>query len=130
MLLYQLNNGNFQDSNTFENVNPGCHTVNVTDIYGCTTLSSSVFVFDYPKFFSPNSDGYNDFWNVFLENSDATLSIFDRYGKLLKQIRQDEVGWDGTYNGYKLPSTDYWFVLDYDECGIKRTFKSHFTLIR
>ena len=130
LLLYQLNNGNFQDSNTFENVNPGCHTVNVTDIYGCTNLSSSVFVFDYPKFFSPNNDGYNDFWNVFLENSDTTLSIFDRYGKLLKQIRQDEVGWDGTYNGYKLPSTDYWFVLDYDECGIKRTFKSHFTLIR
>lgn len=130
ILLYQLNNGNFQDSNVFENVSPGCHTVSVQDIYGCTKLSSSVFIFDYPKFFSPNNDGYNDFWNVFLENTETNLFIFDRYGKLLKKISQDEIGWDGTFNEKNLPSSDYWFVLEYDECGVRRTFKSHFTLIR
>ena len=130
MLLYQLDNGNFQYSNIFENVSFGCHTIKVTDLYGCTELSSSVFIFDYPKFFSPNGDGYNDYWNIFLENSNSNLYIFDRYGKLLKNIRQNEIGWDGTYNGYKLSSTDYWFVLEYDECGVLKTFKSHFSLIR
>lgn len=130
MLLYQLDNGNFQYSNIFENVSFGCHTIKVTDLYGCTDLSSSVFIFDYPKFFTPNNDGYNDYWNIFIENTDANLYVFDRYGKLLKEINQNEIGWDGTYNGNKLPSTDYWFVLEYDECGVRKIFKSHFSLMR
>ena len=130
MLLYQLDNGNFQYSNIFENVSFGCHTIKVTDLYGCTELSSSVFIFDYPKFFTPNNDGYNDYWNIVIENTDPNLCIFDRYGKLLKEINQNEIGWDGTYNGNKLPSTDYWFVLEYDECGVRKTFKSHFGLMR
>ncbi len=129
-LLYQLDNDNFQQSNVFENITPGCHTINVTDLNGCNTISSAVFIFDYPKFFTPNNDGYNDFWNIFLENTDTNLCIFDRYGKFLKKIHQNEIGWDGTYNGKKLPSTDYWFVLEYEECGIQRIFKSHFSLIR
>ena len=130
MLLYQLDNGSFQYSNIFENVSFGCHTIKVTDLYGCTELSSSVFIFDYPKFFTPNNDGYNDYWNIVIENTDANLYIFDRYGKLLKEINQNEIGWDGTCNGNKLPSTDYWFVLEYDECGVRKTFKSHFGLMR
>ena len=129
-LLYQLDNGPFQHSNIFENTSNGCHTINVSDIHGCTSLSSSVFIFDYPKFFTPNRDGYNDYWNIFLENINTNLYIFDRYGKLLKQIHQNEIGWDGIYNGHELPATDYWFILEYDECGVLKTFKSHFSLIR
>lgn len=129
-ILYQLDNGHFQKSNIFENVTLGCHTINVTDLNGCNTISSEAFIFDYPKFFTPNNDGYNDFWNIILENTKTNLYIFDRYGKLLKKIHQHEIGWDGTYNGKELPSTDYWFVLEYEECGIRRTFKSHFSLIR
>lgn len=130
LLLYQLDNGVFQSSNVFENVKNGCHIINVTDLKGCTALSSSIFVFDYPKFFTPNEDGYNDYWKIDLENSTTTLHIFDRYGKFLKQLRQNENGWDGTYNGQKLPATDYWFVLKYEECGVSKTFKSHFSLKR
>lgn len=129
-ILYQLDNGSFQDSNVFENVSLGCHTVNVTDSNGCTTLTSSAFVFDYPIFFTPNEDGHNDYWTIILENTKTNLYIFDRYGKLLKQIRQNEKGWDGIYNGEKLPSTDYWFVLEYEGCGFSKTFKSHFSLKR
>ncbi len=130
LLLYQLDNNSFQGLNFFDNVMPGCHTVTVTDLNHCNTLSSSIFIFDYPKFFSPNNDGYNDFWNIVLDNTATKLYIFDRYGKLLKEIGHNEIGWDGTYNGNKLPSTDYWFVLEYEECGIQRIFKSHFALIR
>ncbi|MDX9789372.1 MAG: T9SS type B sorting domain-containing protein [Candidatus Kapabacteria bacterium] len=129
-LLYQLNNGNLQHSNIFENVNYGCHTVNIIDSNGCSTQSYSVFVFNYPKFFTPNGDGHNDYWNINLENSNTKISIFDRYEKLLKQIHQEEIGWDGTFNGHKLPATDYWFVLEYDACGEQKIFKSHFSLMR
>ncbi len=130
LLIYQLDNGIFQSSNVFENVTNGCHTVNVTDLKGCTALSSSVFVFDYPRFFTPNEDGYNDFWKIEFENASTKIFIFDRYGKLLKQLRQNENGWDGTYNGQKLPATDYWFILEYEECGVLQIFKSHFSLKR
>jgi gliding motility-associated-like protein len=129
-LLYQLNNGFTQFSNVFNQVNSGCHTVNVTDSFGCTQLSSTIFVFDYPKFFTPNNDGFNDYWNINLENSNSKLFIFDRYGKLIKQVFPNEIGWNGTYNNKQLPATDYWFVLEYDECGIQKTFKSHFSLLR
>jgi gliding motility-associated-like protein len=40
-------------------------------------------------------------------------------------------GWDGTYNNLPLPSTDYWFTVDYlDQDGIEQTFKAHFSLKR
>ena len=37
-------------------------------------------------------------------------------------------GWDGTYNGRPLPSTDYWYVINVPE--IRQQFTGHFTLIR
>ena len=129
-LIYQLDNGIFQSSNVFENVTNGCHTIYVTDLNGCSTLSSEVFVFNYPKFFTPNGDGYNDYWKIEFENGVTKLVIFDRYGKFLKQLQPKESSWDGTYNGQKLPATDYWFVLEYEECGVSRIFKSHFSLKR
>jgi gliding motility-associated-like protein len=129
-LLYQLDNGIFQSSNVFENVKSGCHTINVTDELGCTQLSATVFVFNYPKFFTPNNDGHNDYWNIKLENSNAKLYVYDRYGKLIQLIFQNELGWNGTYNGKQLPATDYWFVLEYDDCGIPKSYKSHFSLKR
>jgi gliding motility-associated-like protein len=51
---------------------------------------------------------------------------------LLKQLSatQGSEGWDGTYNQAELPSTDYWFTLDYTENGVAKQFKAHFSLIR
>jgi hypothetical protein len=44
----------------------------------------------YPKFFTPNNDGFNDNWNIpdLASQSNALISIFDRYGKLLKVLLQ------------------------------------------
>jgi gliding motility-associated-like protein len=41
----------------------------------------------------------------------AKIFIFDRYGKLLKQLNPYGVGWDGNYNGNSLPSDDYWYTI-------------------
>lgn len=87
----------------------------------------------YPKFFTPNGDGYNDYWNIPALNhqSDSKIHIFDRYGKLLAVIRPAGFGWDGTYNGHKMPSTDYWFVLYYrNRYDVQKEFKAHFSLKR
>ncbi len=132
-LLYQLDQGVLQESNVFTGVTGGTHTITVVDTQGCTYLTQEVLVIDYPKYFTPNGDGHNDTWNIIgLNQSDAKLYIFDRYGKLIKQIVPSTLsnGWDGTYNNVPMPSTDYWFTLDYTENGTQKQFKAHFSLKR
>ena len=133
VLLYQLDDADFQESNEFNNVTGGVHTITVVDTQGCTFLTQEFIVIDYPKYFTPNGDGINDEWKIsLLDQPDAKLYIFDRYGKLIKQIgtTDSSEGWDGTYNGALLPSTDYWFTLDYMENDAKKQFKAHFSLKR
>ncbi|MBT8273006.1 MAG: T9SS type B sorting domain-containing protein, partial [Bacteroidia bacterium] len=41
-------------------------------------------------------------------------------------------GWNGTYNGEALPSSDYWFTIEYIEpsATAKKQFRAHFALKR
>jgi gliding motility-associated-like protein len=121
----------YQTINIFTDVAPGVHTVYVKDLDGCGTTSQIINVIGIPKFFTPNGDGYNDTWNVLgltsSKNFNTTIYIFDRYGKLLKELSPISKGWDGTFNGEALPTDDYWYTI-YFEDG--RTEKGHFTLKR
>ena len=130
---YQLDNGPFQDGNIFEGVEPGDHTVTIRDRSGCGSVTIEVGVIDYPPYFTPNNDGYHDTWNIIgMASGDpaARIYVFDRFGKLLKQLSPMGPGWDGTYNGSPMPSSDYWFRVEYTEDGNAKEFKGHFTLKR
>jgi len=131
---YQLDGGIWQNSPVFQNV-IGCqeHIVKVRDEEGCSNEPESVVtILSYPKFFTPNGDGYNDFWNIeCLKNRTGLISIFDRFGKLLKQFKTTSSGWNGSYNDALMPTSDYWFMVRYfDENGLEKEFRSHFTLRR
>jgi gliding motility-associated-like protein len=130
---YQLNDGPFQDSNIFENVPSGIHSITVRDKNGCGSTTIQALVVNYPKYFTPNGDGYNDTWNIFDLSNDlsATVVIYDRFGKILTQIKTSNSGWDGTYNGRQMPSDDYWFSVSYtDEDQVAQEFKAHFAMKR
>lgn len=127
---YQLDNYGYQNSNIFNNVTSGIHTITVIDDSLCTNLTTTITIINYPKFFTPNGDGFNDTWNIIGLEEKSEIFIFDRYGKLLKQINPLGNGWDGTFNGQPSFSTDYWFVVNFLENGISKTFKSHFSLKR
>ncbi|WP_258774303.1 T9SS type B sorting domain-containing protein [Winogradskyella sp. KYW1333] len=129
---YSLDGGPWQDSGTFVNVSPGGHEVTARDKNGCGSVTEPVFVIDYPLYFTPNGDGNHDTWNIVGIGSTAKIYIFDRYGKLLKQISPTGSGWDGTYNGNSMPSSDYWFTVEYDEpiTNQRKELKAHFTLKR
>ncbi|QBZ98950.1 T9SS type B sorting domain-containing protein [Flavobacterium sangjuense] len=135
---YSLDDGPFQSSNIFEHVPMGEHTITIKDVKGNTSCGeiviSGVQIIDYPHYFTPNGDGIHETWNVIgLEDQPfARLYIFDRYGKLLKQLSTTGSGWDGTYNGHMLPADDYWFKVEYlDQTKTRwKEFKSHFTLKR
>ena len=130
---YQLDGGVWQSNSTFEYVT-GCeeHTVAVRDALGCSTIpEKTVMIMEYPKFFTPNGDGYNDTWNIkcLKNNSLAEIFIFDRFGKLLLEFRPSQDNWDGTFNGQLLAGGDYWFLVSYlNSSGIKTQFRSHFSL--
>lgn len=124
--------GYFQDSNVFTNVPAGIHEVFVQDKNGCGVVTKSIAVVGVLKFFTPNGDGYNDYWSVKGVNatfySNSIIYIFDRYGKLLKQwVPSASQGWDGTFNGSPMPSDDYWYTIKLED---GREAKGHFSLKR
>jgi len=135
---YSLNDGPRQDSPIFEYVPLGTNVITVWDTeggldYSCDALMiEEIQVINYPHYFTPNGDGYHDTWNIVgLAGQPSTkIYIFDRFGKLIKQISSTGDGWDGMYNGVLMPSTDYWFTVDYDEQNTTKQFKAHFTLKR
>ena len=131
---YSLDGGAYQSSGVFEGVSAGEHIITARDINGCGITSITVLVIDYPLYFTPNNDGFNDTWNIIgiATQPSAKIYIFDRYGKLLKQLSPTGEGWNGTYNGVPMPNSDYWFVVEYIEPtdNTKREFKAHFALKR
>jgi gliding motility-associated-like protein len=128
---YSIDGENYQTSNTFYNLKSGTYTIYVKDNNGCGIAQEDISLLGIPKYFTPNADGYNDYWNIkgvsANYNAKTTIHIFDRYGKLLKQISPLSKGWDGTYNGKSMSSSDYWYVINLED---GRTFKGHFSLKR
>jgi len=127
---FSLDGNFFQDNPLFDNVKAGTYNAIARDKNGCGLSNSFLlYVVDYPRFFTPNGDGYNDLWLI--QNTDQLpnykISIFDRYGKFLKQMNQNTDGWNGTFNGQQLPADDYWFTLEFAD---GKNVKGHFSLKR
>ena len=125
---YSIDGIHYQDSNQFLALYSGEYTVHVRDKNGCGTSTEEVFLLMYPKFFTPNEDSFNDTWNIKFSDleTNLTVKIFDRYGKLIKELIQNN-DWNGTMNGHELPSDDYWFVATRTD---GKEYKGHFSLKR
>jgi gliding motility-associated-like protein len=129
---YQLDNGPLQTSNFFNNVTLGYHTITVVDLNGCRETTKEVLVINAQKFFTPNNDTYFDTWNIVgIETlPGSVIYIFNRYGKLLINLNHDSGGWNGTYRGYEMPATDYWFLAKIKTPTEQFEYKGHFALKR
>jgi valyl-tRNA synthetase len=129
---YKLDLNPYQDSNVFTYLSMGIHEIWVRDKFFCGLKKITVQIIDYPNYFTPNGDTIHDTWNITeLKNQpNAYIDIFDRYGKLIRQIKPSGPGWDGNYNGNPLPATDYWFTVYYTEQNTNQQFSSHFSLVR
>ncbi|MFA9192286.1 choice-of-anchor L domain-containing protein [Flavobacterium sp. FZUC8N2.13] len=120
----------YQDSSEFLNISAGNYTAYANDKNGCGVSNPFSFtILDYPRYFTPNGDGFNDTWTIKNLNllPQATIHIFDRYGKFLKQFNTSNLNWNGTLNGHLLPADDYWFNLIFED---GKHIKGHFSLKR
>jgi gliding motility-associated-like protein len=127
---FSLDGTYFQDNPLFTGIAAGKYLAYSRDKNGCgLSAPYTIYVLDYPRFFTPNGDGYNDDWKI--KNWDlfpkAVITIFNRYGKLLKELNSINPSWNGIYLENELPADDYWFHLNF---GDGKIIKGHFSLKR
>jgi gliding motility-associated-like protein len=113
----------------------GMHSFYIIDVAGCRSDATDLLVeapkLFIPPYFSPNGDGIMDRWDIPGMNEiypNAVVTIYDRNGKELVKYSGSEQGWDGTYLGREMPTTDYWYIIDIEE--INKQYVGHFTLLR
>ena len=128
LVQYSIDNGTtFQEAARFTNLDPGVYDVVVDN--GCNRFAKMVMVGGVPAFFTPNNDGANDLLS--LKNPEFfpsyQMTVFNRYGKLLRRFTASESGWDGRYGADEMPPDDYWYVLELEN---GRVVKGYFTLKR
>jgi gliding motility-associated-like protein len=98
----------------------GWYYVHVTNAYDCAGRDSA-HVVEYcpatifvPNTFTPNGDGLNDvFIPVGKSIASIHLMIFDRWGELLYETDDMDMGWDGTYRGELVKNDMYAWRLTY-----------------
>lgn len=124
---FSLDGSYYQDNPEFLNIAAGTYFAYVRDKNGCGVSNPYLFyILDYPRYFTPNGDGYNDSWSIknLSQLPPTTVHIFNRYGKLLKQFNSPNFSWNGTLNNYLLPADDYWFNLTFED---GKNIKGHFS---
>lgn len=123
LYVYDSNNAGCEDEKSFDLV--------ISPLIITPEPEEPLFII--PDYVTPNNDGFHDFWKIEILSSDVNVSsiyIFDRYGKLLKQLAPDGIGWDATYNGNPLPSSTYWYLLEYEFDGLSQQQSGFFAVKR
>jgi gliding motility-associated-like protein len=118
----------------FEGISNGNHVITARDLSGCGERQVEFTVLGFSAFFTPNADGFNDYWNIraLQDQPDAKIFIFDRYGKLIYEANPLLIGWDGNYQGRQMPAQDYWFRVEFTDPQTESpaVFSGHITLKR
>jgi gliding motility-associated-like protein len=128
--IYSLDRVNYQTSPVFRGLVSGVYTVYAYSVNSCGTDRQNFFIDLIPKAFTPNGDRINDVFTLAGMNAlpQATVEIFDRYGRLLTKLNRQNSTWDGTFNGSPLPATDYWYIVKLDD--VTPEIRGHFSLLR
>jgi gliding motility-associated-like protein len=118
---------NFAGLGTSDEVNPsfsfpqengGLYNVclAVTSEHGCMdTVCHLVEILDefllyVPNAFTPNGDGTNDIFLPVIQGEEPdsyVLLVFNRWGEVIFQSNNKNIGWDGTHNGQKAKEDVY-----------------------
>jgi gliding motility-associated-like protein len=116
-----LDNPNISNPNFNFNMNQ-TYYVKIISEYGCTTTDTlQTYVFEngltsifVPKSFSPNGDGINDKLYVYLAGIQDFhfFKVFNKYGQLMFETRNQDTPWDGRTNGTAQPLGAYAWIAE------------------
>ncbi len=115
---YALDNGNYQDSNVFNNVSSGFHKVYVISADNCVPVEEEFSVIEIYNLITPNGDGVNDVLDMSLlkYKIDVKFQIFDRLSKkLFEGDSNNNYTWDGKLGGKVLPTSSYWYIMEWKD---------------
>ena len=110
---------NGQITEDLENLPTGDYWITVTDSNLCG-ITDSVSIglndgdcFFIPTAFTPNGDAIHDDWEIDGIDlfPDISVKIFNRWGQLLFESVGYAQRWDGTYEGKKLPTAAYYYII-------------------
>lgn len=119
--MFSLDNINFEGNSTsftFTNIQNGLRTIYIRDVNNCEEpIEAKASILGYPKFFSPNGDNDNDYWNIKGLDADLykaiNIVIFNRFGVIIGKITDfNTKGWDGRFNGKLQQPNNYWFIAE------------------
>jgi gliding motility-associated-like protein len=121
-IYFQWDDPAQQTTATAVGLDEDVYDVTITDDIGCTIDTLAIVEPNIGCFFiataiTPNGDGANDEWLIGgLEYFPLSkVQVYNRWGQLLYESIGYSVPWDGRHNGNKLPASDYYFIITYDE---------------
>ena len=88
----------------------------------------------YTNTFTPNDDGYNDYWEIsnISNYPSSKITVFDRWGQVVFNTTgySSEKRWNGTNKGLRLPSGTYFYVIELTASGSSKIYNGPITIIR
>jgi gliding motility-associated-like protein len=128
-ILISWNDGaeiNTIDTTFIKSIFAGSYYFNMIDANGCTYNTTQVNIKDskntcieIPNTFTPNNDGYNDYW--FIKSIDkfpeAEIYIYNQWGQVVFKSIGEYSPWNGNYlnTSKQLPVGQYIYTIDLKE---------------
>jgi gliding motility-associated-like protein len=113
-------------------------TYTVSGFIGSCAYSDAVTVtvgnpLDIPNSFTPNEDGFNDFWSIpdLIPYDRARLLVYDRWGQIVFRSTGYPQPWDGKRNGNPVPEGAYYYTIELNDAGLNLpTITGSISLVR
>ena len=118
--------------------NSGYVSLTVTNAFGCTATDSMLFnpdaccTLEFPTAFTPNGDGKNDVFRPIKHGYQnfRNFRIYNRFGQVVYVSSDNNIAWDGTFNGEPQDLGVFYYYAKYDCDGKTLVQKGDVTLVR
>lgn len=118
---YSINGIDYQSSNIFTGLPRGTYQIFVKSNNGCAPVTKQFLIINLLNAITPNGDGYNDVLNYseLKIKENVNIQIFDRYGAIVYQSKDNQYIWNGKLGNRPLPTATYWYLITWVEPDTK-----------